>query len=136
MKAPFFIPGTMTTHSALSSTLPGMPLSGAAMISSNDFAASAKRSRSFSAPETPLRLRHTIATTMLALFIARSLLRSKRWGLDYPCSQPGVKHVERQHPSNDVQLMLSPPADKRFHGRHRFLPHTSTPGMDQVSMQI
>src|SRR5918995_2238127 len=93
MKAPFFIPGTMTTHSALSSTPPGTPLSGAAMISSNDFAASAKRSRSFSAPETPPTLRHTMVTTKLAVFIARFLLRWIRWGLDYACSRPRVQHV-------------------------------------------
>src|SRR4029078_6189059 len=32
-KAPFFKPGTMTTHAALSSKSPGMPLSGVFMIS-------------------------------------------------------------------------------------------------------
>src|SRR5918995_455122 len=93
MKAPFFIPETMTTPSPLSSTLPGTPLSGSAMISSNDFAASAKRSRSFSAPETPPTLRHTMVTTKLAVFIARFLLRWIRWGLDYACSRPRVQHV-------------------------------------------
>jgi hypothetical protein len=71
MNPPFFMPGTTTTHSALLSTEPGMPLSGVAMISSKALAALANRSSvALSAMSRPLdsESKAAITTTVLMGF--------------------------------------------------------------------